>query len=164
MYTFWVIIHIISAGVLVGLVATAVIGSTHAKKTKGSAAELGWIRTVETFVSIMARVGSAGILLSGVSLTLMTYSFFPFSGLPWLALMQADFVIMVVIGFGVMAPRGKKILAMTDAELAGPNAAMGASIELRAMVAKQEIFGRVMTILVIIAIALGESKAMMWVN
>lgn len=164
MYTFWVIIHILSAGVLVGLVTTAVIGSTHSKKAKGTPAELGWIRTIETFIPIMARVGSGGILLSGVVLTIMTYSFFPFSGLPWLALMQADFVIMVIIGFGLMAPRGNKILAITNAELAGPNAAHGASDELRAMVAKQEMLGRVMALLVIIAITLGESKAMMWVN
>ncbi|HET6400340.1 MAG TPA: hypothetical protein VFH95_02990 [Candidatus Kapabacteria bacterium] len=164
MYTFWVIIHIISAGLLIGLIAMALIGSRQSKKVKGSAAELAWIRTVITLVPIMGNVGAGGILLSGVALTLMTYSFFPFSSLPWLALMQADFVLMEIIVLGALTPRGKKILAITNAELAGPNAAQGASDELRLLVAKQETLGIVMAILTVIAIALGESKAMMWVT
>jgi hypothetical protein len=166
MYDFFVILHIVSTGVIIGLITNAILGTSMRKKMKGTIAELGSIRSAAMTAPIMANIGSIGLLLSGVVMTIMTYnsSFFGFSTLPWLAMMQTDYVIIMAISGAVMMPTGKKILATANAELASPNAAKGASETLRAMVAKQYVWTMLIAVLVLLAIALGESKSLMWVK
>ncbi len=166
MYTFWVVLHIISAGVIIGLITNAILGTTMRKKMKGTMAELGSIRGAAIMAPIMANIGSVGLLVSGVIATVMQYnsSFFGFNTLPWLAMMQTDYVVIMAISGAIMMPSGKKILAMASAELSGPNAAQGASDELRAMVAKQYVWTLIIAALVVLAIVLGESKSLMWVG
>ena len=133
---------------------------------KGTIAELGSIRSAAIMAPIMANIGSIGLLLTGVVMTIMTYnsSFFGFSTLPWLAMMQTDYVVIMAISGAIMMPRGKKILAMANAELASPNAAKGASETLRALVSKQYMWTMIIAVLVLIAIMVGESKDMMWLK
>jgi hypothetical protein len=166
MYTFWVVLHIISAGVIIGLITNAILGTAMRKKIKGTMAELGSIRSAAIMSPIMANIGSVGLLLSGVIATVMQYnsSFFGFNTLPWLAMMQTDYVIIMAISGAIMMPRGKKILAMATAELASPNAAQGASEELRSLVNAQYVWTMIIAVLVVLAIALGESKSLMWVG
>ncbi len=166
MYTFWVVLHIISAGVIIGLITNAILGTMMRKKMKGTMAELGSIRAAAILSPIMANIGSVGLLVSGVIATVMQYnsSFFGFNTLPWLAMMQADYVVIMAISGAIMMPSGKRILAMATAELSGPNAAQGASDELRAMVAKQYVWTMIIAVLVLLAIVLGESKSLMWVG
>ena len=164
MYSLFVVLHIISTGVIVGLITNAILGTSMRKKMKGTIAELGSIRSAAMMAPIMANIGSIGLLLTGVILTLMQYSFFPFSTLPWLAIMQTDFVVIMAISGAVMMPRGKKILAMANAELSGPGAAKGASDALRALVSKQYMWTMIIAVFFLIAILVGESKDMMWVK
>ena len=53
---------------------------------------------------------------------------------------------------------------MVNAELAGPNAAHGASDALRALVHKQYVWTLILAVLVLLAMMFGESKDMMWVG
>jgi hypothetical protein len=166
MYSFIVVLHIISAGVIVGLITNAILGTAMRKKMKGTLAELGSIRGAAIMAPIMANTGSIGLLLTGVAMTIMNYnsSFFGFSTLPWLAMMQADYVVIMALSGAIMMPTGKKILAMANAELASPNAANGASDTLRALVSKQYVWTILIAVLVLLAMMLGESKDMMWVR
>lgn len=164
LYTSFVVLHILSAGVVIGLITISIIGTQQRKKVTGTPAELASIRMAAITSPIMANIGSLGLLLSGVILTLLDYSFFPFGTLPWLALMQTDYLIIMAIAGAVLMPNGKKILAMAEAELASPNARNGASEELRAMVGKQYAVVLLTGLLVLIAVALGESKSLMWVT
>jgi hypothetical protein len=166
MYTFGVVLHIISAGIIIGLITNAILGTAMRKKMKGTTAELGSIRTAAIMAPIMANTGSIGLLVSGVIATIMQYnsSFFGFNTLPWLAMMQTDYVIIMALSGAIMMPTGKKILAMANAELAGPNASRGASDALRALVSKQYMWTMIIAVLVLLAIVLGESKDMMWVK
>jgi hypothetical protein len=166
MYNFFVVLHIISAGVIIGLITTSILGHSMRKKVKGTMAELGSIRGAAIMAPVMANIGSIGLLLTGVVTTIMQYnsSFFGFSTLPWLAMMQTDYVVIMAISGAIMMPRGKKILALANAELAGPNAPKGASEELRSLVNKQHTMTMVLAVLVFIAIYLGESKSLMWVG
>ena len=166
MYTFFVVLHIVSSGVVVGLMAMAIIGTSMRKKVKGTMGELAAIRSGAMMAPIMANIGSIGLLVTGVVMTIMQYqsSFFGFSTLPWLAMMQTDFVIIMAIFGAILMPRGKKILAKVGEELTGPNAVKGASEELRALVNRQYAVTLVVAVLLFIAIYLGESKAMMWVT
>jgi hypothetical protein len=164
MYTFFVVLHIISAGVVIGLITNAIIATILRKKVKGTPGELASIRMAAIVSPIMANIGSIGLAVSGVVLTLMSYSFFPFSTLPWLAMMQTDFVVIMAIAGAILMPNGKKILATVNAELSSSNAANGASDSLRAMVTKQFTWVMILTVFVLIAITLGESKSLMWVG
>ena len=64
----------------------------------------------------------------------------------------------------MLMPTGKKILALANTELAGPNAVRGASEELRALMGRQYATVMFVALLVLINMFLGESKAMMWVT
>jgi len=165
-YTFFVVLHILSAGVVIGLLTMTIIATSMRKKMKGTAAEIGSIRGGAMMAPIMANIGSIGLLVTGVVMTIMQYnsSFFAFNTLPWLAMMQTDFVIIMAISGAVLMPNGKKILAKASAELAGPNAARGASEELLALVSKQFMISNIVGILLFIAVYLGESKSLMWVT
>ena len=164
MYTLFVVLHLISVGVIVGLVTTMIIGTVLRKKVKGTPGEIAAIRSGAMMAPIMANIGSIGLLVTGVTMSWMNYSFFQFNSLPWLAMKQTIFVIIMAISGSVLAPTGKKILALSTAELATPGAAMGASSELRAMVSRQYAVVLFVAFLVLCNMILGESKAMMWVH
>jgi hypothetical protein len=164
MYTFIVILHIISVGVGVGLITMTIVGTILRNKVKGTPAEIAAIRSGAMISPIMGNIATTGLFVTGAILTTMSYSWFPFSTIPWLALKQSVFVVVLLISLLMLKPQGEKILKMASAELASPNAAQGASAELRALVARQYMTVMLMALLVLINISLGESKAMMWVT
>ncbi len=82
LYRSFVILHILSVGVLIGLFTVSVIGTSMRRKVAGTAAELASIRSGATMAPIMANIGSIGLLISGIIMTLMHYSFFPFATVP----------------------------------------------------------------------------------
>jgi hypothetical protein len=162
MYTAIVVLHLLSVGVIVGLITSAIIGTAMRKKIAGTPAELAAIKNAATVTPIMANIGSNGLLVTGIIMTLMQWSFFSFSTLPWLAIKQSIFVLILIISFASLMPRGKKILNMAVAELGSPNAAKGASEELRKLVNTQYATTLFVGLLVLCNMILGESKAMMW--
>ena len=163
-YTITVIFHLIFVGFGVGITALTIIGRVTGKKGRGTMGELLMIRAMATNGKIMGSTALIGLLVTGVIMTIMNYSFFPFSTLPWLALKQCVFIVLLGAAFTGTIPRGEKIHAMASAELAGPNAASGASEELRKLVSRQFASVMLIGLLVLINMTLGESKAMMWVK
>jgi hypothetical protein len=163
-YTLFVILHLIFVGFGVGITALSIIGRVKGKNARGTIAELIMARAMAVNGKIMGSTALIGLLVTGVVMTIMSYSFFPFSTLPWLAIKQCVFIALLGAAFTGTIPRGEKIFKMASAELAGPNAMKGASDELRKLMSRQ--FGSVilMGILVLINMTLGESKAMMWVT
>ncbi len=162
LYRSFVILHILSVGVLIGLFTVSVIGTSMRRKVAGTAAELASIRSGATMAPIMANIGSIGLLISGIIMTLMHYSFFPFATVPWLAVMQTDFLVIMAISGAILAPNGKKILALSTTELGSPLATNGASPELQALLRKQMMVQVLVAVLVLVAITMGESKSMTW--
>jgi hypothetical protein len=162
-YTVFVILHIISVGFAIGLVGMAIIGTSLRKKVMGTAAELAAIRSAATILPVMGTIATVGILVTGAVMTTMSYAWFPFSSLPWLAIKQTVFTILLIVVLASLRPRGDKILAKATTELAGSSAMQGASAELRALVSRQYATTLFVGLLVLINISLGESKAMMWV-
>ncbi len=163
-YTIFVILHILSVGVIIGLLVSTIIGTALRKKVMGTPAEIAAMRNGAVMAERMSMIGSNGILITGIVMTLLQYSFFPFGSFPWLAIKQVVFVIILAISFSMLMPNGKKIHKRADEELAGPNAARGASDDLRKMVNRQYAIVMFVALLVLINVTLGESKAMMWVT
>ncbi len=122
------------------------------------------IRAMAINGKIMGSTALIGLLVTGVTLTFISYSFFPFSTLPWLALKQTVYVIVLLVAILGTIPRGEKIHAMAVSELAGSNAALGASAELRQLVSRQFATVMIIGFFVLINMSLGESKAMMWAH
>jgi hypothetical protein len=140
-----------------------IISTMLRKKVKGTPAEIASIRMGAIMAPIMANIGSNGLLITGIVMTAMNYSFFSFSTLPWLAIKQCLFMLILIISFAMLVPTGKKILALANAELTGPNAQRGASEELRTLVGRQYMTVMFVALLVLINMILGEAKSMMWV-
>ena len=163
MYTLFVILHLIFVGIAVGIVTLAIIGRVKGKHIHGTIAELFAIRAMAMNGKIMGTMALVGLLVTGVTLTLMQYSFFPFNTFPWLALKQCVFLVVMGAALTGTIPRGEKIHKMATAELQGPNAAKGASEDLRKLVSRQFASVMLLGLLVLINMTLGESKAMMWV-
>src|SRR5438445_2815831 len=120
-YTFFVILHLIFVGIGIGITTLAIIGRVNRKKAEGTLAELIMIRGMAVNGKIMGSMAIIGLLVTGVVLTLMSYSFFPFSTLPWLALKQCVFIVLMGAAFTGTIPRGEKIFKTATAELGGPN-------------------------------------------
>ncbi|SRR5579883_844669 len=163
-YTLFVILHIISVGVIIGLIVSMIIGTALRKKVAGTPGEIAAMRNGAVMAERMSIIGSNGILITGIVMTLLQYSFFPFSTFPWLAIKQTVFAIILIISFSMLMPNGKRIHKKAEEELSSPNAAHGASDELRKMVNRQYAVAMFVAVLVLINISLGESKAMMWVT
>lgn len=164
MYTTLVVLHIISVGIAIGLTTLMFIGRVKVKAIRGTAAELAMYRSSAMNAEIMGKLAIGGILITGVAMTWMNYAFFPVNTLPWLFIKQCVFLLLLLIAFTGTIPRGEKIKKMATAELQSPNAAQGASEELRALLDRQYITGLIIGGLVLINMILGESKAMMWVT
>lgn len=163
-YTLFVVLHIISAGAVVGIVLNTIIGTALRKKIAGTPAELGSIRMAAIMSPILGQIASIGLLVTGITMTIMQYnsSFFGFNTLPWLAMMQTDYVVIMAIVGALITPNGKKILAMANEELKAP--AHGASEGLLKLVNKQYALTMLLAVLTLLAIIFGESKSMMWVH
>src|SRR5438094_8694743 len=98
-YTLFVILHLIFVGIAVGIVTLTMISRNTRKKVHGTIAELYMIRGMAVNGKIMGTMAIVGLLVTGVILTLISYSFFPFSTLPWLALKQCIFIVLLGAAF-----------------------------------------------------------------
>jgi hypothetical protein len=164
MYTTLVVLHLISVGIGVGIVTLSIIGRLKGKAIRGTTAELIMYRSMAMNGEIMGKLAIGGLLITGVAMSWMNYSFFPVNTIPWLFLKQCVFIVLLIVAFTGTIPRGEKIKHMATAELQGPGAAQGASEGLRELVAKQYITVLLIGALVLTNMILGESKAMMWVT
>jgi len=159
MYTVFVILHIICAGIWFSLGIVNMLLMTQAGKKRGTAAELAHMSSQALCGRIMGMIGGIGILLTGGAITgIMSLGWFPFGTTNWLATKQTIFVILLILSFAVMMPKGKKIDAMIATESASPNASKGASSELRAAMGTLKTVGILMNLLVLTNIILGEWK------
>jgi len=163
-YTLFVILHLIFVGVAVGITFLSILGRINGKKGQGTLGELLMIRAMAVNGKIMGSTALIGLLVTGIILTVMNYSFFPFSTFPWLALKQCVYLLVIGTALTGTIPRGEKIFNMASAELQGPNASKGASAELRKLMDRQFVSVVIIGVLVLINMTLGESKAMMWVT
>ena len=159
MYTVFVVLHILCAGVWFTIGIANMLLLKQVAKTKGTAGELAHMSSQALLGRVMGMIGGIGILITGGAMTgIAGLGWFPFGTLNWLACKQTVWVILFIISLAVMMPKGKKIEAMIASESASPNAAKGASEGLRAQMATLKTFGIIMNLLVLVNIILGVWK------
>lgn len=106
------IVHIVSAGLWLSLLVYGMILRSRINNTKGMPEEKGLILTWISSLNLIGIVGSMGVLLTGLYLTLARdYGFFKFaSGANhWLYTKQFVMVIILILIGAVMIPSAKKI-------------------------------------------------------
>ena len=163
MYTVFVILHILSAGVWIGLGVVTVLTNNFRQRAAGTLGELYLMRLTLICGSVMGNIGGIGILITGPAMAgIHGLPWFPFGTLPWLAIKQVVFLVVLLITFAIYVPRSKKIGRRIGEEMGGANPAMGASAELRTMFDRIVTVGMVVQILVLLNIILGEWQPMLW--
>jgi hypothetical protein len=109
--------------------------------------------------TVLGSLSGIGLLLTGGAYTgMMHLGWFPFGTLNWLAYKQVIFVILLLMSFLIVMPKGKKIDVLIASEMASPNASKGASNELRQMMGTLKSVGTLMFLMVLANIVLGEWK------
>ncbi len=106
------IIHVVSAGLWLSLLIYGFILRGRMAQAKGTPEEKGLILTWISSMNVLGIVGSMGVLLTGLYLTVaMDYGFFKFaSGANhWLYTKQFVMVIILILIGAVMIPTAKKI-------------------------------------------------------
>ncbi len=106
------IIHVVSAGLWLSLLIYGFILRGRMAQSKGTSEEKGLILTWISSMNILGIVGSMGVLLTGLYLTIaMDYGFFKFAsgGNHWLYTKQFVMVIILILIGAVMIPTAKKI-------------------------------------------------------
>lgn len=106
------IIHVVSAGLWLSLLIYGFILRGRMAQAKGTPEEKGLILTWISSMNVLGIVGSMGVLLTGLYLTIaMDYGFFKFaSGANhWLYTKQFVMVIILILIGAVMIPTAKKI-------------------------------------------------------
>lgn len=157
MYTTFVVLHIICAGIWVALGVVAIFLNSFRKRVAGTAGELYLMRAIIMFGAIMGNIGGIGILVTGGAMTGMVWhGWFDFGTLPWLATKQTIFVVLLIMTFAIMLPASKKAGRMIGEEMAGLNPAGGASAGLRQAIDRVVAIGLFMQLLIITNIVLGE--------
>ena len=165
MYTVFVILHILSAGVWIGLGVVTVLTNNFRKRAAGTLGELYLMRSALICGSVMGNIGGIGILITGPALAgIHGLPWFPFGTLPWLAIKQLVFLVVLLITFAIYVPQSKKIGRKIGEEMGGANPSRGASSELRTMFDRIVTVGMVVQMLVLLNIILGEWKPMLWVT
>src|SRR5690349_25845 len=90
------------------------------------------MRVTTIFAGVMGNVGGIGILITGGVIAGMRHaSWFDFAGVPWLAVKQLVFVIVLALTFAVFVPRSKSVKRMIGEAMGSANPHAGASDELR---------------------------------
>ncbi|MBN8544900.1 MAG: hypothetical protein J0L60_02105 [Ignavibacteria bacterium] len=107
------IVHIVSAGLWLSLLIYGIILRSRINNAKGMPEEKGLILTWISSLNLIGIVGSMGVLLTGLylSLAIESYGFFKFaSGANhWLYTKQFVMVIILILIGAVMIPSAKKI-------------------------------------------------------
>jgi hypothetical protein len=108
------IIHIVSAGLWLSLLVYGIVSRGRIQAAKGTESEKGLILNWISSLNLIGIIGSMGVLLTGLYLTLsMDYGFFKFAsgGNHWLYTKQFLMVIILILVGAVMIPTAKKIKA-----------------------------------------------------
>jgi hypothetical protein len=151
------ILHILFASMTLALLPVSLILRGRMEKAKGTPGEIVTMGNMLWLGRMMGMIGGLGILIAGAALvSLESYKWFAFSEFPWLAWKQTIFAGILVINFAFMMPLGKKLGGLIGAQMASGNAI--ATEEMRALGAKIGIFGLLMNLLALTAMALGVSK------
>jgi len=165
MYTAFVILHVLSAGVWIGLGVVTVLTNNFRIRAAGTLGELYLMRATLIFGAVMGNIGGIGILITGSAIAgIQHLPWFAFSTVPWLAIKQLVFVIVLAMTFGIYVPRSKKIGRRIGEEMGGANPGLGASPELRTMFDRLVTISLAIQMLVLLNIILGEWRPMLWVS
>ena len=163
MYTVFLILHILSAGVWIGLGVVTVLTNNFRKRAAGTLGELYLMRSTLIYGSVMGNIGGIGILISGPAIAGMAHlPWFAFGTWPWLAIKQVVFVIVLALTFAVYVPHSKRLGRRIAEEMGGASPAAGASRELRTMFDRIVTIGMIIQILVLLNIILGVWRPMLW--
>lgn len=161
MYTIFVILHVLSAGVWIGLGVVTILTNNFRIRAAGTLGELYLMRLTLICGGVMGNIGGIGILISGPAMAGIHHlPWFAFSTFPWLAIKQVVFVIVLAVTFAIYVPRSKKIGRRVGEEMGGAHPASGASAELRAMFDRLITISMVIQALVLVNIILGVWQPM----
>jgi hypothetical protein len=161
MYTVFIILHVLCAGIWVGLGVVTVLTNNFRKRAAGTLGELYLMRSTLIYGSVMGNIGGIGILITGPALAGIHHlPWFAFDAVPWLAIKQVVFVIVLLITFAIYVPLSKKIGRQIGEEMGGANPAGGASAELRGMFDRIVTVGMIVQVLVLLNIVLGKWQPM----
>ena len=161
MYTIFVILHILSAGVWIGLGVVTILTNNFRIRASGTLGELYLMRLTLICGSVMGNIGGIGILITGPAIAGIRHlPWFGFSEAPWLAIKQVVFLVVLAITFAIYVPRSKKIGRKIGEEMGGAHPATGASSELRTMFDHIVTIGMIIQVLVLLNIILGEWQPM----
>jgi hypothetical protein len=165
MYTFWVILHIISAGAFVGLGFATLITNGLRKGAAGTAGEFYYMRTLLMQARVLGNIGAIGVLITGAAAAGMAHlPWFAFGQLPWLALKQTVWVIIAIITGALFIPRAVRARKMIVTELTMPAVSSGASSALKRIINQVVVVIYLIELLVLVNVILGESQALLWVT
>ncbi len=163
MYTIFVILHILSAGIWTGLGVVMILANNFRQRAAGTLGELYLMRMTLICGSVMGNIGGIGILITGPAMAGIDHQpWFAFETLPWLALKQVIFMIILGITFAIYVPRSKRIGKRIGEEMGGAHPAGGASAELRVMFDKLITIGIITQGLVLLNIILGKWQPTLW--
>ena len=163
MYTFWVVLHIISAGAFIGLGFGTLITNGLRKGAAGTAGEFYYMRTLLQQSRILGAIGALGVLITGAAAAGMAHlAWFAFGTLPWLAIKQTVWVIIAIVTGALLIPRAVRARNMIVTELTMPTVTSGASVELKRTINQIVVVIYLIELLVIVNVILGESQAMLW--
>jgi hypothetical protein len=163
MYVIFVVLHILSAGIWIGLGVVTVLVNNFRKRAAGTLGELYLMRSTLIYGSVMGNIGGIGILITGPAIAGIHHlPWFAFNTVPWLAIKQVIFIVVLAITFAIYVPLSKKIGRKLGEEMGGANPAGGASMDLRTMFDRIVTIGMVVQILVLTNIILGEWQPMLW--
>jgi len=163
MYVLFVILHILSAGVWIGLGVVTMLANRYRKRVAGSFGELYVMRITTIFAGVMGNVGGIGILITGSAIAGIRHlPWFDFGGVPWLAVKQTVFVIVLAMTFAMFVPRSKQVKRMIGEAMGGAQPHSGASDELRRAFDRFVAIGLAIQFLVLLNIILGEWQPMLW--
>lgn len=133
--------------------------SKKVKRSKDTPIELTNIQTQFYIGKTLGMIGGIGLLITGGGLAgIGKYPWFDFTDFPWLAYKQAFYVVILLVNFAFLVPTAKKLMPLIAERMSLGN--VGATDEIRALVAKAAIFAFVMNILTLINTWLGATKGM----
>jgi hypothetical protein len=156
MYTIFLILHIISAGIWIALAPAMTVVSGLMRKSRGTPAEYNYMRVAGVLGLMLGNIGGIGILVTGPAMVgIHHWPWFPFDSMPWLAWKQVIYIVILLLSFGVMVPASKKTRKKLAEELQSNHQGPGASEELRAMFNRQGAIGMLIGLLVLTNIILG---------
>jgi hypothetical protein len=163
MYVVFVILHILSAGVWIGLGVVTVLANRYRKRIAGSYGELYIMRITLKLGSAMGNIGGIGILITGGAMAGIRHlPWFDFSAVPWLAVKQVVFVLVLAMTFGLFVPASKRAGRMIGEAMGGAKPQAGAPAELRTAFDRFITIGLMIQLLVLLNIILGEWQPMLW--